>query len=253
VDRRAQLFETTLRLVAEHGPAAGAVAHRRARARLASGNEFEAAMWLEIVRLVGCLTGPAGANVTWAETLPPAPDEVYGRVARPDFRHPTRPANVTAIELTPIERSGRPAAAIAASDRSRGRPLGSLALFGALLGAAAVAAISFSAPQRAVAPQSEVAPQGEIAPQGEVAPQSAMVPSTAVAPVAPPIVAVAEPQPDASLLVMIKAADAAEPKPQAAPRAIKRTATHKPPAKRVAASRRHREKSFWDRIATVFR
>jgi hypothetical protein len=234
VDRRAQLVEISLRLVAEHGQAAGTVAYRRARALLAGGNEFEAAMWLEVVRLVGCLTESPGADATRAETLPPpALDDACGGDAQPDFRHPARPSNDTAIELTQI---GPHAAAIAASDRARGRSLGGLALFGGVLGAAALAAISFSVP-----------------PQHAVAPQIAVTPSPAVDPVAPPIVASSEPRLDASLLVMIKAADAAEPRPQAAPKVIKRAATHKLPAKRVAASRQHHEKSFWDRIAAVFR
>jgi hypothetical protein len=156
------------------------------------------------------------------------PDETTD-TAEPDFCHVAAPAVAEAtaavVETAPVEDLAPHPAVMAASDRRLVRTLGALTLFGALIGAVALAETGFSGPPSAV---------GAIEPTAAVDP----VPrSPAVAPPpAEPLPVVTEATPD----------DTASPAP------VGQASVQKPHRRHVAARHRRRERSFWDRVASVF-
>jgi hypothetical protein len=216
MDRRVKLTEVARRLADAHGPAGRGVAYQRARAKLAEGNETEAAMWLEVVRLVAGIADPSASHPT-AHAVIPFP--VAGEACR------------LADEPVPGV-----VAASAASDRRLVRVLGLLALLGAVLGTATIAATSSTAPPNFVVASRPVTPP----------------PAAAIAE-APPdaVIPVIDDRPTASEVVkepIRNISMSAEP-----PRVMKRVATHKPVRKSSKPVRQRHERTLWERVASVFR
>jgi hypothetical protein len=170
-----------------------------------------------------------------SETPPlPEPEEVVVEEVQPDFRPVERAVIDMPIAAPPADEESLPyPATMAASDRGLVRALGGLTLFGALIGAVAVAATSFTGPQSAVG----AVPPPTVAVNGP----PANAPSVAELPAIVPLPAVPE------------AASPEEAKPEATAKTVAPAPVHKVPRKRIAIRRRHPQKSFWDRVAEVFR
>jgi hypothetical protein len=231
MDRRVRHLEIAHQLFAEHGPAGRRKAYERAQACQARGEEDEAAMWLEVVRLIAGLTSLPGRDLTSETVLP------FTTIRRRSF------------EIVPVEEPASNAAIRGSSDRGISTALGLLTLFGALVGAATLAATGLTAPTT-----------------GVNASQSAVTSSSAVdGHEALGIAAVAEPPRDYSpsvdpiAPVVTEAVTRDTPEPDVSRKPPKRSSmhkpsrTHKPSRKLLVNTHRHRrEASFWERIATVF-
>jgi hypothetical protein len=213
MDRRVKLTEVARRLADAHGPAGRGVAYQRAQARLAEGDETEAAMWLEVVRLVAGIADPAASRPAAHAVIP-------------------FPAVGEASRLADEPTSG--GLASAASDRGLVRVLGLLALLAALLGTATIAATGDTARPHEVVASLAVAPPATVA----EAPPDAVIP---VIDDRPTVSDVAK-----DPIRNISMSD--EP-----PQVMKRVATHKPVRKSVKPARQHRERTLWERVAGVFR
>jgi hypothetical protein len=193
-----------------------------------NGNELEAAMWLEVVRLVTCLTDAPGRAFIGSAILPLPPEDPDEGQAQ-YVRSPTLPYHQAAIDTPRAQNSVPHQVTVVASDRVPVRTLTALTLFAGVLGAATLCAISIKVPQKTV-----------------------ILSSAHPAAAPPPIVAAATRPADAPF-DLIATAFANEPRAQAAPQRLKHAPIHKPARKRITARRQHHEKSFWTRVAAIFR
>lgn len=175
-------------------------------------------MWLEVVRLVAGIAGPSAPHPT-AHAVIPFP--VAGEASR------------LADEPVPGV-----VAASAASDRRLARLLGLLALLGAVLGTATIAATGGTAPNVVVASRPVTPPPAAAVAE---APPDAVI----------PVVPVIDDRPSASEVAkepIRNISMSAGP-----PRVMKRVATHKPVRKSSKPARQRHERTLWERVASVFR
>ncbi|MDB5405111.1 MAG: hypothetical protein JWL84_23 [Rhodospirillales bacterium] len=163
-----------------------------------------------------------------SEPMIAPPEGIVVEAAQPEFRH-VQPLEAKIIDVIPDTAALPRQASIAANDRGLVRALGVLTLFGVLVGAVALAASGVSRPPPTI---------------------GALAPVAAADTVAAPSAAAADPPEPAP--AMTEAAVPDDPQPEGATKPAARNPVHKPHRKRQAARHPPREKSFWDRVASIF-